>query len=95
MDLCVARRPAVPSCGLPGPDEPQQSVCSRLVGDEDMNDAEQLSQDLTFPLIVSEKGEKKCAGEPGSQKGNSGSVGFVGAQVITSRRRHALAPGAA
>ena len=40
---------------LPFADLLRQSVCSRLAGCEDMNDAERLSQDPAFRLIGSEK----------------------------------------
>jgi hypothetical protein len=40
---------------LPLPDLLRQSICSRLAGYEDVNDAERLSQDSTFRLIDSEK----------------------------------------
>jgi len=40
---------------LPFADLLRQSVCSRLAGYEDVNDAERLSQDPTFRLIGSEK----------------------------------------
>ena len=40
---------------LPLPDLLRQSICSRLAGYEDLNDAERLSQDPTFRLIGSEK----------------------------------------
>ncbi|PYX05398.1 MAG: hypothetical protein DMG88_21735 [Acidobacteria bacterium] len=40
---------------LPLPDPLRQSISSRLVGYEDVNDAERLSQDPTFRLIGSEK----------------------------------------
>src|ERR1700758_1713278 len=40
---------------LPLPDLLRQSICSRLAGYEDVNDAERLSQDPTFRLIGSEK----------------------------------------
>jgi Transposase DDE domain group 1 len=40
---------------LPLPDLLRQSICSRLAGYEDVNDAERRSQDPTFRLIGSEK----------------------------------------
>jgi hypothetical protein len=40
---------------LPLADLLRQSVCSRMAGYEDVNDAERLSQDPTFRLIGSEK----------------------------------------
>lgn len=40
---------------LPVADLPRQSVYSRIVGFEDVNDAERLAQDPTFRLIGSEK----------------------------------------
>ena len=47
---------------LPLADLLRQSVYSRLAGDEDVNDAERLSQDPTFRLIGSEKiGERGAA----------------------------------
>ena len=41
--------------GCPLADLLRQSVYNRLAGYEDLNDAEQLSQDPTFRLIGSEK----------------------------------------
>jgi Transposase DDE domain group 1 len=40
---------------FPLADLPRQSVCSRIAGYEDVNDAERLWQDPTFRLIGSEK----------------------------------------
>lgn len=41
--------------GMPLSDLVRQSVCSRLAGYEDVNDAERLSQDPIFRLIGSRK----------------------------------------
>jgi len=45
---------------LPLPDLLRQSIYIRLVGYEDVNDAERLSQDPSLPLVASKKARSRC-----------------------------------
>lgn len=78
---------------LPLPDLLRLSIYSRLVGYEDLNDAERLSNDPTFRLIGSEKIRDRGVALPSRLQGSHGfayssSPEVLGQASVTDQATH-------